>query len=240
MFVDNEKRVIIYHVPKTGGTTLHHALEHAYEGGIFLTSGKEGRDYLVRDLNNPDRLIKHTVANPNGVKSPAHFDPSALQKHSTPSDCHKFWGNEITSFRACAVFRNPYDRALSAYKFKVSEAIRLNRDRNKFLANGEPISFQYFLESGLSTKVLAGKPQQVWIDDNALSFAALKLENLDSSAGHIGNLLEMSREAVSRFKNQLQKKLNQSKNYVGDQTITAECRRLIEKIYAHDFSRLHY
>lgn len=99
-------KFIFIHVPKTGGTSVSHAIGSYSEDKIAFTDcpgnllSDNGHQGIV--ANNP--MFKHV----------SHVN---YYVHASVEDLYQVLGNDIFSFYLFAVVRNPYDRVISHTSF---------------------------------------------------------------------------------------------------------------------------
>lgn len=150
MIILNSPDLIFLHVPKTGGSTIHQALQPLLRpGDIEITHDKKKNLMRVRRMFNAGGI---------------------LSKHSTLEELRGVIGDEAMGrFRTMSFVRNPFARALSAYRYILSRA-----QDGKVNHEGEPwaigeMDFETFLDSPMAGEggKPAGLPQVQWIPDPA-------------------------------------------------------------------------
>lgn len=96
MIISNSKNFIFFHIPKTGGTSLAHMLEHEARWDDLIIGGTHfGEQIKV-----------------------AYASRFKLDKHSMPCEVRSVIGLErYIAFRKFIVVRDPLERVISAFKF---------------------------------------------------------------------------------------------------------------------------
>ncbi|MCP2669710.1 sulfotransferase family protein [Maricaulaceae bacterium EIL42A08] len=253
MIMGFEHRFLLFHVPKTGGTSLKRVLQNfsgAPAHGVILDDytvlEKAGENAVVKSWHRPDErpegFEQTIIAQPDAMANSVEpREAGRLRKHTNVAQARAFFRDSFyQSFRRVAVFRNPYARTYSAYRFKVKEALKHGRDVARMLQDDEPITFAEYIDSGLCNQVLASKPQSSWYEDHE-GFNALKLESLSADLSAFFRQLGLSEQTNAELvEAAVTTRVNISAEKDAWRSLHSEDRARIEKAYISDFETLNY
>ncbi|SNT04246.1 sulfotransferase family 2 domain-containing protein [Antarctobacter heliothermus] len=255
MLISLENRTIIFHTPKTGGTSLSAALRPLFD--------RPERALLILPITRLQRndrgeivLQKHQAGQPLGSAEDVswispfvlpHPKSPFLKKHSTPQDVVGFFTSEfLESCKYIVPIRDPISRTHSAYRFAIKDALHLqaagkrNRHYDYLLKGSEPISFSEFISDERTLNLLPSQPQIKWVPTWAAGTENLRLIRTENLAADTAKALlwaGMPDEEVSKVCSVLATtRKNTTARPSDDSEPTAEEADTIRDIYSDDFA----
>ena len=218
MLIFPKEKVIFLHVPKTGGTTVRSKLAELVPDKISL----------IQDHKPTDRKVLESIFGKEFV----------IPKHATLGDLmHHIGSDEMGKYRTFAFVRNPFSRALSAYRFiKMKSSSGIITHKNIEYKISE-MSFEDFLKSpivGLEGKP-AATPQTYWLPDLSYVDFVGRTENLSSDMSAIIEEMGLPIPEGTKFGRE-----NVSGSVDEWRSMSSEARSLIRDIYHADFDSLGY
>ncbi len=210
--INNSKKFIFVHVPKAAGTSVTNALSQYTTYKDLEIGGTHFGESLQPAYQRRFGLSKHTPA--SGIRS--------VIGQETWREMFKF-----------SIVRNPYDRAISTYKFlnrwegtpeNVKQELAKFKDINEFVLSD-------MLEATPGPDYIF-KPQTFWltdIDDRSKVIVDYvgKLETLDQDLAKIRSIIENKEVAVVETP-----QLNKTE---GSFSLNAQSVEKINRLYKRDF-----
>lgn len=251
MILSAARNVIVFHVPKTGGTSVKGALAPCFRG-------KEATLALRSDF-----VLHRTAAGridwrPRAAAAAAHAASGPwpkrrrfltrvareagavelLHKHSDVAEAQGFLTPGFyAAARKILFVRHPYARTYSAYRYKVQTATPKDRLWARLFPGGRAVSFDDFLAAGLHDGLMAARPQHLWYDPGDAAFLVCRSDEIDALLpGAVADVLGLSR----RQRREVAARLAAGRRNVSAapddwRGISAEARRRIDAAYAADF-----
>jgi hypothetical protein len=228
MIIFHKKKIIYFHAPKSGGTSVSKYLDRHVTWSDIVIGGTE-RGEAYQNLWS------------------SRF---GIYKHSTPIELINVIGaEEYQSFRKFVVVRNPVSRFKSAYNFLRSEGVRSSEwFKRTDEANMKifDLPLKDFIETDYVRAATSGAwaemsdvmkffaPQRMyWDTDEADSkrFFFFKMEDLVVSTKLLNHFLDIDEEDVFPHDN---------KTVAEGPTLSYELKRRVEEIYMGDLNVFRY
>ena len=204
MIISDQKQFIFVHIPKTAGSSIQSALS---EYGIEKPRSKTSR--LLRHFNLPN-----------------DYQQFRFTLHSTLADAQKKMPNDVFQrYKKVAFVRNPWDRMVSSYAYKIHGTKDKKRTRDD--------DFETFLQTEFKRK----KIQQVEYLQNSggkleCDFIG-RFENLAEDYQKLGEVLGIELPALPTLNKS--KGRSDYRDYYNDAT-----KALIAKHYQDDIDFFEY
>ena len=179
MIISPGRRFIFVHIPKTGGTSVAHALEQrAMKDDILIgdTPKAKRRKARLRELAAAGRVWKHsTLRDMAGVIDPAdHF--------------------------VFTIVRNPWDRAVSYYHWLQTQSFH-----HPAVDRAQALTFSDFLHHAQTQAAFRSQPYPSYVTDAAGQVRCdlfARLEHLEEDLAplwaHLGFVCQVGRENASQ------------------------------------------
>jgi hypothetical protein len=210
--------LIFFHIPKTGGTTIHSAVEPLLgPGDVAITMCKTRNRRRLRRVFGVSNL---------------------LTKHSTPAEvCAALGEQRYSEFRRIAFVRNPFARIYSAWRY-----IKKRTNSGFVMHQGvtydmSKLSFEGFLRSPMAGPEgkPAAIPQTHWISGiDEVEFLG-RTETLNADLARLGAEMGGPFEKLAHI---------EEKNVSGDReswkTMSQDAQAVILEKYAKDFEAFDY
>lgn len=166
MLVSVDRSFIFIHIPRTGGTSLRHALEP------FCRSPRR---------TSWRRLMSH-------LPIPDRIDRAYLREHDKAWWARLKLGSDFDRAFSFAVVRNPYDYAVSVYEERVRSSGR------RLFRNHIHADFERFMAYFANKHRYSRRDQSSWVCDfngQLIVDRVMRFETLDSDFWAVAEMLDM-------------------------------------------------
>jgi len=171
MVVNDIRKVIFIHIPKTGGVSVERSIHKALGGEERIPYGQ-----LIFQPPKREEMIP------------------ALGLHSTLRDYRRYFGQGINDFYIFSIVRNPWRRMVSHYEYLVSPMF------NRRVHENSKLDFPQFVQV-YKTKLLAYNLPDGYdsflVDDYGTQLnRVIKLENINEELPVVGNEIKLEIKEV--------------------------------------------
>jgi len=212
MVIDNERKAIFIHIPKTGGVSVEQTIHKSLGGDNVITMHKL--------IHKPPRIDVDTC---NG-----------LHLHSTLYDYKRYYGDRINDFYIFTFVRNPWRRMVSHWEFMITDGYNYN------VSEKDKLDFSKFVQiygSGILIYATQGYKSYITEYQNLKPNFIGKLENINEDMLKVANDLQLDiTEVIHANPTSIDSKLHQNwRDYYNPRT-----KDIVYNIFKEDIEKYNY
>ncbi len=215
MPVSHKLRCVFVHIPKTGGTSIEHAL------GMRGRHGREDRRKLIGPIVSEDLYAEGFLSN--------------FLQHLTVREIRRVApADRLDGYLTFSVVRNPWDRLVSAYFRPDGDLLAQARAQGVEL---EGLSFDEFVEASMVVQHAHLRPQHEYLTDptgRLLVDVVGRFETLGDSFRYVCGRLGVRRRLPVRYTSPARPSRDHRPHY------TPRTRTLVARRYARDLEIFGY
>jgi hypothetical protein len=166
MVINDRRKVIFIHIPKTGGVSVERSIHKALGGDEKIPYGQL--------INQPPKIEQSIPG---------------LGLHSMLKDYRRYFGQEINDFYIFSIVRNPWRRMVSHYEYLISTMF--NRRVNAYNRLDFPKFVQVYKTKLLAYSLLEGYDTFLKDDYSTQLNKVIKLENINEELPIIGDEIKL-------------------------------------------------
>ncbi len=212
MVINDRRKVIFIHIPKTGGISVEKSIHKALGGD----------DYI---------LYKNLINIPSKYEDKKN---KGLFLHSTMKDYRRYYGTDISNFYIFSIVRNPWRRLVSHYEYLIKPGF------NKRINDENEMDFSQFIQiyqTRLLGYTLHGYKDFLEDDYGTQLNRVIKLESINDDLPIVGDEIKLEIKEVLHM-NPTDEKLRDHENW--KDYYNPGLRDRVYKLYKDDIEKYGY